>query len=122
MDNLKKVNSTPFDYPWWYRKEFDGPVTNETVGALLTLKGINYRADVWLNGEQLANESEIVGTFVVFDFDITDKLRNNVTNVLALRIKRPSRSNDFPYGRNNTELGFSFADWAPPPPDGNMGI
>jgi hypothetical protein len=25
MDNLKRVDSSLFDSPWWFRKEFDGP-------------------------------------------------------------------------------------------------
>ena len=45
-----------------------------------------------------------------------------MTNVLALNITRPSKNNDFPYKNPNTELGFSFGNMAPVPPDGNMGI
>ena len=46
----------------------------------------------------------------------------NKKNVLALKISRPNKNNDFPYGSNNSELAFSFGQSAPPPPDANMGI
>lgn len=43
-------------------------------------------------------------------------------NVLALKITRPSKNNDFPYKNPDIDLAFTFVDWAPYPPDGNMGI
>ena len=43
-------------------------------------------------------------------------------NALAVRVQRPSKNNDMPYKNPNTELAFTFVDWAPNPPDGNAGI
>jgi exo-1,4-beta-D-glucosaminidase len=57
----------------------------------------------------------------MFDFDLTGKLVDGI-NVLALKIIRPSKNNDMPYKNPNTELAFTFVDWAPNPPDGNAGI
>jgi len=87
----------------------------------LNFKGINYRADIWLNGHMLANSTQVVGTFRLFDFDLTGKLYDGI-NSLALRIQRPSKNNDMPYKNPNTDLAFTFVDWAPNPPDGNAGI
>ena len=67
------------------------------TGALLTFKGINYKADVWFNGVNISNTTTTVGTFRVFDFDITHLLNINALNVLALRIFRPNKTNDYPY-------------------------
>jgi len=90
--------------------------------ALLTFKGINYRADIWLNGEQIANATYIVGSFRTFDIDVSQKIYSTDINTLALRIQRPSRNNDFPYKNPNIDLAFTYVDWAPYPPDANMGI
>ena len=85
--------------------------------TLLTFKGINYKADIWLNGKQIANSSEVVGTFRSFDFDVSRKLRSDQFNVLALRIKRPKRSS-----QRNPDLTFSYAEGFPYPSDSNLGI
>jgi len=39
-----------FNPSWWYRTEFE-LTAEKHVGHLITLKGINYKADVWLNGQ-----------------------------------------------------------------------
>ena len=122
VDNLKRVNESQFDPAWWYRTQFTALDVDEDGGVgLLTFKGINYKADVWLNGQQLANSTEVVGTFRIFDFDISGKLLKG-QNTVALRILRPSKNNDMPYIKPDTDLAFTFVDWAPNPPDGNAGI
>ena len=51
-DNLEKIATEPFAVPWWYRTEFtvEEPLPAE---ARLVFEGINYSADVWLNGERI---------------------------------------------------------------------
>ena len=38
---------------------------------MLTLKGINYKANVFINNNIVATKSDIVGTFRSFQLDIT---------------------------------------------------
>jgi exo-1,4-beta-D-glucosaminidase len=48
-----------------------------------TLNGVNYRANMWLNGRQIANSAEMVGTWRVFEFDVTKSiLPGNVTSLV----------------------------------------
>jgi hypothetical protein len=69
---------------YWYRTEFKAP--NGIAGRQLTLtfQGINYKADVWLNGQSLGT---ITGAFIRGVFDVTKILKTD--NVLAVRISPP---------------------------------
>jgi hypothetical protein len=70
---------------YWYRTQFS--LTPEIAARQLTLtfNGINYSADVWLNGERLG---AIKGAFIRGAFDVSGKLRAG-TNALAVRVSPP---------------------------------
>lgn len=70
---------------YWYRNEFKAP---KPAGRrfTLTFEGINYSAEVWLNGQSLGN---IRGAFIRGVFDVTDVLKPGQTNVLAVRVSPP---------------------------------
>lgn len=68
---------------YWYRAEFMAPDTAGRSHTSLRLDGINYRAQVWLNGERLG---EIDGAFTRGVFDVTKTLRTSGKNALAIRI------------------------------------
>jgi len=51
--NLANISSAPFTNAWWYRTEFDVSGPRATQNADLAFEGINYRANIWLNGEQI---------------------------------------------------------------------
>ena len=70
-------------YSWWYRKSFILPESYHTRRVWLHFDGINYTAEVWLNGKRIGG---IEGAFIRGVFDITDALRVNGTNVLAVRV------------------------------------
>lgn len=78
----------------------------------LNLEGVNYRAEVWLNGEQIADTNQVVGAMRRFAFDITKSARPGETNALALRIR----------GQGPRDLGHTWVDWAPMPPDRMQGL
>ncbi|MBB6253055.1 glycosyl hydrolase 2 galactose-binding domain-containing protein [Nitrospirillum iridis] len=85
LDNLAIPESlNKQDY--WYRTEFDAPATLAGRHPLLTFKGINYAAEVWLNGERLGG---VRGAFIRGQFDVTGRLRPGQKNVLAVRISPP---------------------------------
>ena len=68
--NLETIPTAPFTNAWWYRREFDVPRQSAAENATLTFEGINYRANVWLNGEQLATAGQTFGAFRIFNFDV----------------------------------------------------
>ena len=71
---------------YWYRNEFKAPKTPSGRRLTLTFQGINYAAEVWLNGQTLGN---IKGAFIRGVFDVTDVVKSGQTNVLAVRVSPP---------------------------------
>ena len=70
-------------HDYWYRAEFDTPPEAAGRHGRLTFNGINYAAEVWLNGERLG---AIKGAFVRGRFEVTGRLKPGGHNVLAVRI------------------------------------
>jgi exo-1,4-beta-D-glucosaminidase len=75
----------PWRDPYWYRTEFK--LDSMPAGRRLWLHfdAINYRADVWVNGKQIADREKMAGMFRRFQFDITGQARTGV-NALAVKI------------------------------------
>jgi hypothetical protein len=71
---------------YWYRSVFDAPAIPAGSEFTLTFKGINYAAEVWLNGVRLG---DIKGAFIRGVFDVTGKLRQGRSNALAVRVSPP---------------------------------
>jgi hypothetical protein len=71
---------------YWFRSTFDVPSTLMGKEFTLTFKGINYAAEVWLNGAHLG---AIKGAFVRGVFNVTGNLRPGQRNVLAVRVSPP---------------------------------
>lgn len=68
----------------WYRHEFSLPSLQADQQATLEFDGVDYLADVWLNGRRLAQHE---GYFQRFAVDLTDSLRRY--NRLAVRVDSP---------------------------------
>jgi hypothetical protein len=85
LDNLAIPESLARQ-DYWYRIEFRGPPQAGARHLALTFKGINYAAEVWLNGEPLG---KIKGAFIRGRFDVTGKIHPNQANALAVRIAPP---------------------------------
>ena len=107
--NLKKIPVEQFHDPWWYRTVFSGDFSGKTV--LLDFDGINYKADIWLNGKLIADTSRVRNTFLQYQFNVSPFLKTG-KNVLAVKVF-PPKPGDFTMG---------FVDWNPKAPDGDMGI
>jgi hypothetical protein len=71
---------------YWYRSEFTGPKVSKGENLTLVFEGINYRADVWLNGHELGT---VKGAFIRGIFDVTGILKPGEANALAVRISPP---------------------------------
>ncbi len=83
--HLKGI-SNPFKDPYWFRTEFNIPKANKGKKTWLNFDGINYRADVWLNGKKIADAKNMEGMFTRFKFDISKYAYADSTNVLAVKI------------------------------------
>ena len=118
---------------YWYRVEFDTP-QGANKRWNLTFEGINYAAEVWLNGKRAGN---IVGAFVRGDFDVTGLLSPHGKNALAVLISPPphpgighEQSIKAGAGENGGTMcldGPTFVcsegwDWIPAVRDRNTGI
>src|SRR6266403_834648 len=112
FSNLDMPKGSPFRCSWWFRTEFSVPAEVEHKTNWLDFLGINYRANVWLNGQKIADANEVAGTFATFEFNVSKALHPGKTNALAVEIFAPGKS----------DLGITWVDWNPTPPDKDMGI
>lgn len=102
---------SPYRHSWWYRLEFPTPAgANRT--HWLHFDGINYRANIWLNGTQIASTRDVAGAYRRYEFDVTPLLRAGGSNALAVEIFAPEEN----------DLGINWVDWNPTPPDKDMGL
>ncbi|KQN39294.1 glycosyl hydrolase [Sphingomonas sp. Leaf407] len=71
---------------YWYRTEFVPPA--DLAGKRLTLRfdGINYAAEIWVNGTAAGT---IKGAFIRGAFDVTDMLVPGRSNAVAVRVSPP---------------------------------
>ena len=81
-DNWEQISESFFNSDFTYRKEFDSAGTREGKRSILELGGINWKADVRLNGKYLGR---IGGAFMRGRFDITDILIKG-RNILEIKI------------------------------------
>ncbi|TAM96441.1 MAG: hypothetical protein EPN39_13635, partial [Chitinophagaceae bacterium] len=109
--NLTKIPLYKFNVPWWYRTTFTLPKESARQIVRLQFDGINYRADIWLNGHKIASADTLNGSFRQFTLNVTPYVKSGV-NVLAVEVSRPWPG----------DLAPGFADWNPVPPDHNMGL
>ncbi len=108
----RKPAKSPFRESWWYRTEFIIEEDLKEQRIWLNFRGINYSANIWLNGKRIAGTGYVKGTFRLYDFDITDFILSGERNALAVEVFSPEPDN----------LALTFIDWAPGMPDDNMGI
>ncbi|MGB8459741.1 MAG: sugar-binding domain-containing protein [Candidatus Acidiferrum sp.] len=110
--NQEMPADSPFAVPWWYRKEFEVPAQFRGKTVWLAFRGINYRADIWINGKKVAGSDQVVGAFRRYEFDVTHFVKAGAKNVVAIEVSAPHAN----------ELGITWVDWNPTPPDKDMGL
>ena len=71
---------------YWYRTEFTTPTDGAGHAYTLTFLGINYAAEIWLNGQRLG---DVKGAFLRGRFEVGKLLRSQGKNVLAVRVSPP---------------------------------
>ena len=84
-DNQLMISDTFFYADFWYRNEFVAPPARPGQRFWLNFDGINWKADVFLNGEKLGR---IEGGFIRGRFDVTSRLRPGENNALAVRVEK----------------------------------
>lgn len=112
FSKLEMPEGSPFRASWWYRTEFELPAAGEGGRVALHFDGINYRAEIWLNGERLAGQGEVAGAYRRYEFDVTRLVRRDGRNALAVEV--------FPPGVD--DLALTWVDWNPMAPDKAMGL
>uniref|UniRef100_UPI001C2DB1DD glycoside hydrolase family 2 protein n=1 Tax=Sphingomonas bacterium TaxID=1895847 RepID=UPI001C2DB1DD len=70
---------------YWYRSEFDAPAGEPGRRRYLTFDGVNYAAEVWLNGDVIGT---MKGAFIRGRFDVTGRLLPG-RNAVAVRVSPP---------------------------------
>jgi exo-1,4-beta-D-glucosaminidase len=112
FSNAPMPADSPFHKPWWFRTEFRLPAEYRGKTLWLGFDGINFRANVWLNGQQIAASTQLAGAWRLFEFDVTAAARPGAANALAIEIFPPEPG----------DLAITFVDWNPLPPDKGMGL
>lgn len=103
-------SDSPYAASWWYRTSFVTPHGGK--GVSIHFEGINYRANVWVNGKKIAHSRDVAGAYRRYNFDISPLLKPNGNNAVAVEVFAPSEK----------ELGINWVDWNPAPPDKDMGL
>ena len=118
--NIDAVPAAQFNFSWWYVTTIPpAALPPPPARASLRFKGVNYRANVWVSGQLAANASAIVGTFRYFDVPLPSAGGGGVG--VAVEVMRPF-DRALPASNKDLDLAVTFVDWAPAPPDGNMGL
>ncbi len=112
FSNLPMSKDSPYACSWWYRTAFHLPVADANREMILHFKGINYHANIWLNGHRVADAKDIAGAYRIYEFNITSLAKPGAENVLAVEVTAPVE----------TDLGINWVDWNPMPADKEMGL
>jgi beta-galactosidase/beta-glucuronidase len=84
-DNQLMISDAFFHADFWYRREFATPAIGAGRHVFLHFGGVNWKAEVFLNGRRLGR---IEGGFLRARHDVTDLVRPGRTNALAVRVER----------------------------------
>ncbi len=109
---LPMPKDSPFRCSWWYRTKFKLPENFQNRHLWLHFGGINNRANIWLNGHQIANAKDVAGAYRTYEYEITPFIQRDQANVLAVET----------IAQTEKDLGINWVDWNPAPPDKDMGL
>ena len=105
MNLLTEPPQTLYQQDWWYRTDFDVPAGKQTYS--LSFPGINYRAEIWLNGKQLADTTQVVGMYVAHEFNVSGIVSPGGNNTLAIKVTPERAIPDI----SGVELADTWHDW-----------
>jgi len=102
---VKNVPPDLYKQDWWYRTTFTAPAGSQTYR--LDFSGINYRADIWLNGHRIADNRRIVGMYTDHELDVSPWIDPGKPNTLAVKVTPERAIQDV----DGVELADSWYDW-----------
>lgn len=116
-------------YTYWFVSEFETPDVPDNRNVWFNFRGINYKAELFLNGKRLNNATH-EGMFLRQSYNVTELLRKDGKNVLAVLVYPPTypgnpnggQGGDGWIARNNTMQYTPGWDWVQPVRDRNTGI
>ncbi len=112
FSNQPMPEDSPFKCSWWFRTEFTTPPEAAKRLTWLHFDGVNYRANIWLNGEKIADAKDVAGMMRNFHFEVGKHLTAGKSNALAVEVFAPEKE----------ALAMTWVDWNPTPPDKDMGL
>src|SRR6201993_2507953 len=112
FSDIAMTPDSPYALSWWYRKQFVLPASYKGKTVWLKFDGINYRANIWLNGKQIASSDDVAGAWRTYEFNVSQTAKPGAENVLAVQAYAPTEH----------DLAITFVDWNPAPPDRDMGL
>jgi exo-1,4-beta-D-glucosaminidase len=86
---LPMPKDSPFAVSWWYRTEFTLPDSVQGRTLWLRFGGINYRANIWLNGKRLADDATTAGAWRIHELNVTNVAAAG-PNALAVEVFAPT--------------------------------
>src|SRR5271157_1525204 len=102
---LENVPQDLYKQDWWYRTLFTAPVGYSTYA--LEFPGINYRAEIWINGQKVADNRQIVGMYAAHQINVTQWIKPGTPNALAVKVTPERLIQDV----DGVELADSWFDW-----------
>jgi mannosylglycoprotein endo-beta-mannosidase len=116
-------------YTYWFCKEFDLPAVGEDQNVWLSFRGINYFAEIFLNGRRV-NVNTHEGMYLREKYNITSFINRGKMNKLAVRVAPPDpagnpnggQGGDGTIGKSVTMQFTTGWDWICPVRDRNTGI
>ena len=102
---LDEIPQDLYKQDWWYRTTFSAPAGHTTYA--LEFPGINYRAEIWLNGHLIADNKRIVGMHNAHELDVSQWINRGESNTLAVKITPEQALQDI----DGVELADSWYDW-----------
>ena len=102
--NMLNVPPDLYQQDWWYRTTFNAPAAECYT---LEFPGINYRAEIWLNGQKIADNKQIVGMYAAHELNVTPWIKRGSRNVLAVKVTPEQLIQDV----DGVELADSWFDW-----------
>ena len=76
----------------WFETTFKVPANYQGKRLFLRFAGVDYYADVWLNGQFLGSHE---GMFNPFEFDVTDIVKMDAENILVIRDDAPRANAEY---------------------------
>jgi len=116
-DNIYKVDKKKYDCNFWYRTEFNVPAGFNKQKIWLNFKGINRKAEIYLNGKKIG---ALDGFMQRGMYDVTRLVNKTGTNTLAVLVYCPL--NPLVNYASPTYIPSASWDWMPYVPGLNSGI